>query len=147
MKVLLLADVKGQGKKGEVINASDGYARNFLLPKGLAKEASASVLNEVKNKNDALAFKKSEDKKRALEEKDVLDKAVLVFKSTGGADGRLYSAVTAKDISEKIKESCGVEIDKKKIVLSDNIKTVGEYVFTVKLYPEISATVKLIVEL
>ena len=140
MKVLLLADVKGKGKKGDIVNAPDGYARNYLFPNGLAAEATAQVLNDVKNK------KESEEKKAALANKEKLDNASVVFKTTGGVDGRLYSAVTAKDIAEKISTVLGVEVDKKKIVIADNIKTVGEYNATVKLYPEISAKVRIIVE-
>ncbi|MEG2118105.1 MAG: 50S ribosomal protein L9 [Clostridia bacterium] len=146
MKVVLLQDVKGQGKKGELINASDGYARNFLLPRGLAKETNAQILNEIKSKKESEDYKKSEEKKQAQKFKELLDNTVIVYKSTGGADGRLYSAVTSKDISEKLLESNGIEIDKKKIVLAENIKNVGEYFVTIKLYPEILAKIKLVVE-
>ena len=146
MKVLLLADVKGKGKKGDIVNAPDGYARNYLFPNGLAAEATAQVLNDVKNKKEAEEFRKSEEKKAALANNEKLDNASVVFKTTGGVDGRLYSAVTAKDIAEKISTVLGVEVDKKKIVIADNIKTVGEYNATVKLYPEISAKVRIIVE-
>ena len=146
MKVLLIEDVKGKGKKGDVVNAPDGYARNFLFPKGLAREATAQVLNDVKNKKEAEEFKKSEEKKLAVEHKAKLDTTVLHFVSTGGADGRLYSAVTGKDVADKLAETAGIDVDKKKIVMTENIKTVGEYYVTVKLYPEISAKVKIIVE-
>lgn len=146
MKVLLLADVKGKGKKGDIINAPDGYVRNYLFPNGLAAEATAQVLNDVKNKKEAEEYKRSEEKKAALASKAKLDDATITFKTSGGADGRLYSAVTAKDIAEKIKEVTGIEIDKKKIVIADNIKTAGVYSATVKLYPEISAKVKISVE-
>ncbi len=146
MKVLLLADVKGKGKKGDVINAPDGYVRNYLIPSGLAAEATSQVLNDVKNKKASEEFKKAEEKKAALANKEKLDGAVIVFKTTGGADGRLYSAVTARDIAEKIKETVGIEVDKKKVSIADNIKIAGEYTATVKLYPEISAKIKIVVE-
>ncbi len=146
MKVVLLADVKGQGKKGELVNVSDGYARNFLFPKKLAMEANAKILNEIKTKNEAESFKKAEDKKAALALSEKLKDIVVKFKSTGGADGKLYGAVTAKDISDKLAADFGINIDKRKIVISDNIKTVGEYVLDVKLYPEISAKLKVVVE-
>lgn len=146
MKVLLLADVKGKGKKGDIINAPDGYVRNFLFPQGLAAEATAQVLNDVKNKKEAEEYKRSEEKKAAMDNKAKLDDAVISFKTSGGVDGRLYSAVTAKDIAEKIKEVTGIEVDKKKIVIADNIKTVGVYHAVIKLYPEISAKVKISVE-
>lgn len=146
MKVVLLADVKGQGKKGELVNVSDGYARNFLFPKKLAMEANAKILNELKNKNEAEQFKKAEDKKAAIAISEKIKDIVVKFKSTGGADGKLYGAVTAKDISDKLAADFGISVDKRKIVVSDTIKNVGEYILDVKLYPEISAKLKVIVE-
>ena len=146
MKVILLQDVKAQGKKGEVINVSDGYARNFLFPKNLAKVADAQVLTELKNKEEANAFREAEDRKDALALKGKLDTVTLVFQSTGGADGRLYGAITTKDISAKLETEQKIRIDKKKIEI-DNIKVVGEYAATIKLYREISATVKILVKL
>ncbi len=146
MKVLLLEDVRSQGKKGEIIEASDGYARNFLIPRKLAVEANAQILTEYKNKKASEAHKKAEEKKSAQEAAAAIDGKSLVYKATGGADGRLYAAVTAADISAKIKEAFSLDVDKRKLVLNDNIKTVGEYTVTVKLYPEISAKVKVIVE-
>ncbi len=146
MKVLLLADVKAQGKKGEIITVSDGYAKNFLFPRNLAKEATAQVLSEVKAKNDSAAYKKETERKAALELAEKIKDSVITFKTTGGADGRLYGAVTTKDVSDKIKEQLGITVDKKKIALSDNIKRTGEYAVKLKLYPEISAEIKIIVE-
>ncbi len=146
MKVLLLEDVKAQGKKGEIINVSDGYAKNFLFPRNLAKEATAQVISEVKAKNDSAAYKKETERKAALELADKIKDAVIVFKTTGGEDGRLYGAVTTKDVAEKINLQLGLAIDKKKIVLSDNIKRTGEYSVKIKLYPEISVELKIIVE-
>ena len=146
MKVLLLEDVKSQGKKGEIINVSDGYAKNFLFPRNLAKEATAQVINEVKAKNDSAAYKKETERKAALELAEKIKDAVIVFKTTGGEDGRLYGAVTTKDVAEKINSQLGLAIDKKKIVLSDNIKRTGEYSVKIKLYPEISVELKIIVE-
>lgn len=146
MKVVLLADVKGQGKKGELVNVSDGYARNFLFPKKLAMEANAKIMNELKNKNEAEMYKKAEDKKAALALSEKIKDIVVKFKSTGGSDGKLYGAVTSKDISDKLLSDFGINVDKRKIVISDNIKTVGEYILDVKLYPEISAKLKVIVE-
>ena len=146
MKVILLQDVKGQGKKGDLVNVSDGYAMNFLLPRNLAKEANAQLINDIKNKRDAEDFRKTEEKKAALESKAKLENAVLVYRTTGGTDGRLYSAVTGKDIAEKIKSDLGFDIDKKKISIGDTIKNAGEYTITIKLYPEIQVKLKLIVE-
>ncbi len=146
MKVILLQDVKAQGKKGDIVNVSDGYAQNFLFPRNLAKEASASALNEVKLRKEAETFKKKKKKQAAIENKAALEKSVLVYKTTGGADGRLYSAVTAKDISDMIKKELGIDIDKKKISVNEVIKTVGEYKAIVKLFPEINAVIKIVVE-
>lgn len=146
MKVVLLEDVKGQGKKGQLINVSDGYARNFLLPKKLAKEANAQILNDIKNKNEAESFKKAEDRKAALELAEKLKGLTVRFRSTGGADGKLYGAVTAKDIADKLQADYGVSVDKRKIVVAENIKTVGSYTLDVKLYPEITAKLNVVVE-
>lgn len=146
MKVLLLEDVKGQGKKGEIVNVSDGYARNFLFPKKLATEASAKIINDIKNQNEAKEYKRQEEKKAAIAIADKLKDAVLVFKTTGGADGKLYGAVTAKDIADKLEEQCGISVDKRKIVISETIKTTGEYSLDVKLFPEVSAKLKVRVE-
>ena len=147
MKVLLLKDVPSQGKKGEIINVSDGYAHNFLIPRGLAREATAQILNEIKSKEESAAYKKSVEKKSALELAEKLKDVVLIFKSTGGPDGRLYGAVTSKDVSDKLKKDHGFDIDKKKIVISDTIKKAGEYKIKAKLYPEVSVDIKLIVEI
>ena len=146
MKVLLLEDVRSQGKKGEIIEASDGYARNFLIPRKLAVEANAQILTEYKNKMASEAHKKAEEKKAAEAAAASINGKSIVYKATGGADGRLYAAVTAADISKKLKETFGIDVDKRKLVLNDNIKNVGEYNVTVKLYPEISAKIKVIVE-
>ncbi|HBR30965.1 MAG TPA: 50S ribosomal protein L9 [Clostridiales bacterium] len=143
MKVLLLDDVKGQGKKGEIVNVSDGFARNFLFPRKLAKPADNQTINEMKAKKDSEAFKKAEEKKQAIALSERLKDTVLIYKTTGGVDGRLYGSVTAKDISEKIEKELGLSVDKRKILISDNIKTVGEYTVELKLYPEISTTIKL----
>ncbi len=147
MKVLLLEDVKAQGKKGEIITVSDGYAKNFLFPRNLAKEATAQVINEVKAKNDSAAYKKETERKAAVELASKINGKVITFKTTGGVDGRLYGAVTTKDVAEKIKSQLGIEMDKKKIVLGDNIKRTGEYSVKLKLYPEVSAELKIVVEL
>ena len=146
MKVVLLQDVKSQGKKGDIITVSDGYAKNFLFPRNLAQEASAAILNEIKLRKESESYRIEQDKKAAIKNKALLESSVLVYKTTGGADGRLYSAVTAKDISDMIKKDLGVEIDKKKISVDEVIKTVGEYQAVAKLFPEINAKIKIIVE-
>lgn len=146
MKVILLADVKGQGKKGELINTSDGYARNFLLPRKLAKIADSGSIKEIETKKESAAFHLAEEKKKANETKDFLSDKQLVFQTTGGADGRLYSAVTNKDISEKIESEFGIKIDKRNITIAETIKTVGEYVVKIKLFQGITADLKLVVK-
>ncbi len=145
MKVILLQDVKAQGKKGQVINVSDGYAQNFLFPRKLARVADAQVLTELKNREEANAFREAEDRKAALALKEKMDQIELVFLTTGGADGRLYGAVTSKDISEKLETEHKISIDKKKIDVG-NIKVAGEYAVSVKIYRDISASVKVIVK-
>lgn len=145
MKVILLQDVKAQGKKGQVINVSDGYAQNFLFPRKLARVADAQVLTELKNREEANAFREAEDRKAALALKEKMDQIELVFLTTGGADGRLYGAVTSKDISEKLEAEHKISIDKKKIDVG-NIKVAGEYTVSIKIYREISASVKVIVK-
>ena len=146
MKVILLQDVKSQGKKGDLINVSDGYAKNYLFPRHLAKEADAQVYTELKNKADAIAFRDAEERKNALELKKKLDETTLVFHTTGGADGRLYGAVTSKDISDKLAKDHGIEVDKKKITISSTIKTVGTFQVDIKLYHDISSILKVVVE-
>ena len=145
MKVVLLQDVKAQGKKGQVINVSDGYAQNFLFPRKLARVADAQVLTELKNREEANAFREAEDRKAALALKEKMDRIELVFLTTGGADGRLYGAVTSKDISDKLEAEHKISIDKKKIDVG-NIKVAGEYTVSIKIYREISASVKVIVK-
>lgn len=146
MKVILLQDVKGQGKKGDLINASDGYARNFLLPRKLAKEADAGSIKQIEIQKESEAFHIAEEKRKAEETRAFLSGKSIRFKTTGGADGRLYGAVTAKDVSEKIGSELGLNIDKRLITISDTIKTTGEYTVRIKLFQGISAELKLIVE-
>ena len=146
MKVILLQDVKGQGKKGDLINASDGYARNFLLPRKLAKEADAGSIKQIEIQKESEAFHIAEEKRKAEETRAFLSGKSIRFKTTGGADGRLYGAVTTKDVSEKIGSELGLDIDKRLITISDTIKTTGEYTVRIKLFQGISAELKLIVE-
>ena len=145
MKVLLLADVKGQGKKDQIVEVSDGYARNFLFPKKLAVPADNKALSEAKSKEEAKQFKLKEEKAAAQALADQLSKLTVKITATSGADGRLYGSVTSKDIAEKLKEQHKVDIDKRKLVLSDNIKAYGTYEIEVKVYPEISAKLKVTV--
>ena len=138
MKVLLLADVKGQGKKDQIVEVSDGYARNFLFPKKLAVVADAKVMSESKSKEEARQFKLKEEKAAAKALADKLSTLTVKITASSGGDGRLYGSITSKDIAEKLKEQHKIEIDKRKLVLQDNIKSYGTYEVEVKVYPEIS---------
>lgn len=139
MKVVLLQDVRAQGKKGDIINVSDGYARNFLFPKKLAVEADAQALNEQKNKAEAQKFKTETERAAARELAARLGGLTIVIQASHGEDGRLYGSVTSKDIAETLKSQHGVEIDKRKLVLPEVIKAYGTYSIDAKLYPEITA--------
>lgn len=140
MKVILKADVKSLGKKGDLVNASDGYARNFLFPKGLAIEANAEAMNDFNNKEQAKKFHKAEEIKAANEVKAVLDGKTVSLKAKAGANGKLFGSVTAKDVAAKIKEDLNVDIDKRKISMND-IKAFGTVKAEVKIYQGIVATV------
>ena len=145
MKVVLLQDVKGQGKKGELVNVSDGYARNFLFPKKLAAVADATVMNELKGKEDARLHKIEVDKQNAHDTAAKLQTVVVKLTASAGADGRIYGSVTAKDIEEAMKAQHGIEIDRRKLQMKDPIKTFGSYSLKVKLGHEISGTVNVLV--
>ena len=142
MKVILNADVKGKGKKGEIVNVSDGYARNFLFPKNLAKEATAQDLNAAKVAQDAAKHKKLVEKAEALALAEKLSDKTVQVKAKCGEGNRLFGAVTAAEVAEALKESMGIEVDKKKIALSGGIKELGTYDVAVKVYAEVSATIK-----
>lgn len=145
MKVLLLADVKGQGKKDQIVDVSDGYARNFLFPKKLAVVADAKVLSEAKSKEESRQFKLREEKAAAKALADKLSALTVNITASSGGDGRLYGSITSKDIAEKLASQHKIEIDKRKLVLSENIKAYGTYLVDVKVYPEISAKLKVTV--
>ncbi|KPU42899.1 50S ribosomal protein L9 [Oxobacter pfennigii] len=142
MKVILTADIKGVGKKGEIINASDGYARNYLLPKGLAMEANEGNLQSLKEKKDSQKFRKDTELQEAKELAKKVNGLSVVFKVKTGENGRLFGSITNKDISEQIKKQYGFDIDKRKLVLEDTIKAAGIYNLDVKIYPEVTAKLK-----
>ncbi len=141
MKVILLADVKGQGKKNDVIEVSDGYAKNFLIPRKLAKAADAQSLNDVKVQAEAKRYRQETEKKEAQALAARLSELEVKIVASSGADGRLYGSVTAKDISERLQADHGISIDKRKIVINDSIKAYGSYQLDVKLYPEVTGKV------
>ena len=142
MKVMLTQDVKGQGKKDQIIEVSDGYARNFLLPKKLAIIADAKAVNEAKNKEASNLHKIEVAKSEAKATADKLSKIIVKINESAGNDNRLYGAVTAKDIAERLQKDHGITVDKKKLTLSEPIKTFGTYKVDIKLYgAEITGTI------
>jgi len=145
MKVILLQDVKSVGKKGEVVNASDGYARNFLFPKKLAQEANDVNMHILNKKNEADRKKKLAEIEEAQKVANELkDKEVVIYAKSGD-NGRLFGAITTKDISQEMEKQLNITVDKKKIVVN-TIKTMGSYDVEVKLYPEISTKIKVIIK-
>lgn len=140
MKVILKNDVKSLGKAGELVNASDGYARNFLIPKGLAIEADKSALNDFKNKQKAEKFHKAEELKAAEEQSARLEGKTVKVTAKAGANGKLFGSVTSKDVAEKVKSELGEEIDKRKIVMED-IKSFGTFEAEIKVYQGVTAKI------
>lgn len=140
MKVILKADVKGQGKKGQLIEVSEGYGRNFLLPRGLAEPATADNLNTFRQKEEAtarrIALEKAAAQETAAKLKDIRVKIV----AKGGTGGRLFGAVTAKEVSDALKKQTGLDVPKNKIVM-EQIKTFGGFILKAKLYPEITGEI------
>lgn len=144
MKVVLLADVKGHGKKGELCNVSDGYARNFLFPKKLAVEADNAALNELKNREEAAAHHKKEEIAAAKATAEKLEGKSVKIVAKAGSGGRLFGSVTSKEIAAEIEKSLGVTVDRKKMSVAD-IKNFGEYTAEIKLYQGITAKVNVVV--
>ena len=145
MKVILLQDVKGKGKKGQMLEISDGYARNFLLPKKLAVEATPDAINTMRMNDKAAAERAAKERAEALEISHKLREMTLVVTAKGGGAGKLFGSVTSQEIADALKAKSGITIDKRKIVMSDPIKTVGTYTVQCKLGYEITAplTVKI----
>lgn len=141
MKVILTADVKGQGKKDQIINVSDGYARNFLFPKKLAVPADAAALNDVKNKEASKQHKLDVEKKNAEEIAKKLETITVRFAYAAGPDKRLYGSVTAKEIAEALKSDFNIEVDKRKITLTEPIKSFGTFKADVKLFTGVTGKI------
>ncbi len=139
MKVILLADVKGKGKKGELCTVSDGYARNFLFPKNLAVEADNAAMSELKSREESKEHHKKEEIAAANATAAKLNGQTVVVKAKAGSSGRLFGSITSKEIAAEIKNSLGIEIDRKKMKVAD-IKNFGEYSAEIKLYTGITAT-------
>lgn len=141
MKVILLQDVKALGKKGELVTASDGYARNFLFPRKLAKEANAQAMNEYKNAENSKNFKIATQKAQAEHDKQMLEGKTFKMTAKAGQGGRLFGSVTAKQVAEEIKKQYKISVDKRKVVLECDIKEFGTYSAEVKLYTGIVAKI------
>ncbi len=145
MKVILLQDVKGKGKKGQMLEVSDGYARNYMLPRKIAVEATADAVNTMRMNDKAAAEKAAKERAEALEISKQLRAMTLAVTAKGGGAGRLFGSVTNQEIADALKAKTGIALDKRKIVISDPIKNIGTYTVTCKLGYEISAplTVKI----
>ena len=145
MKVILCADVKGQGKKDQIVEVSDGYARNFLFPKKLAIPADAKGMNEAKNKESSKQHKIEVDRQNAKDIASKLEGIKVVFEYAAGPDKKLYGSVTAKDIADALQKEHNITIDKRKIILASPIKTFGEFVADVKLYTDVTGKIHIVV--
>jgi large subunit ribosomal protein L9 len=141
MEVLLKSDVKGLGKKGEKVSVSEGYARNFLFPKGLAAEMNAQLISELKNKESSEQFRADEELKAAKAYAEKISGKTLVIKAKGGANGKLFGSVTAKEIAQLVTSTFSVKVDKRKITV-DDIKAFGTYNTQVRLHPKVTADFK-----
>ena len=146
MKVILKQDIKGVGKKDQVINAADGYARNFLFPKNLAVPADIGNMNNLKAKNESNAFRKDEERKASIELAAKLEKINLKIKAKVGDNGKLFGSLTSKEISESLKVEYKIDVDKKKINLKEPIKQIGTTIVQIKLFEGIIANLKVTIE-
>ncbi len=145
MKVILTADVKGQGKKGELKEVSEGYARNYLIPRGLAMKATADNLNALALKEKAKAAQAAKEKAQAQEYARQLESCVVKVQARGGENGKLFGSVTNKEVADALKEQYGIELEKNRILLEENIKSFGSYELRCKLGYEVNGTIHLLV--
>ncbi len=145
MIVILTKDVRGTGKAGEVVKVSDGYARNMLIPRGLAKEATEGNIRSLEKQKEIAAEKHAEQKAAAIEQAKIIEAKALVIKSKGGDTGKLFGSITSKDIADALFEQENIKIDKKKIDLQNPIKQTGDTEVTIKLFPEVTAKLKVTV--
>lgn len=142
MKVILLKDVKGLGKKGDIVNAKDGYARNFLIPKGFAQEATVGNIKVVEEQKKAKKRREEEELKKAKALAEKISSLTVTIKSKAGENGKLFGSITTKDIASALSKQNKVKIDKRKIVLENNIKTLGVTYVEVKVYPSVTAKLR-----
>ncbi len=143
MKVILKQDIKGVGKKDQVINASDGYARNFLFPKNMAVEANAENMSKLKAKQDSNAYKKEQEKEEAQKIADKLSKILLKIEVKSGANGKIFGGVSSKEIAENLDSQYKIKVDKKKIELKETIKNLGTFSVNIKLYEGVIGNLKI----
>ena len=146
MLVILNKDVKGTGKAGDVVKVNDGFARNMLIPKGLATEATAGNVRQLEKKKAIEAEKKAEEKAAAVQLAEKIKTIAVVIKTKAGDNGKIFGSITSKDIDEELKKQHSIDVDKKKIQLSSPIKNTGEISVEIKLYSEVTATLKVVVE-
>jgi len=142
MKVILLQDVKGSGKKGEIIEAADGFAKNFLFKKGLAKPADSGAVNALNQQKAAVAFHKEQEKQEAVALKKALEEEIVRLEVKCGEQGKFFGSITSKEISDRL-SALGFAVDKKKIILNEHIKTPGAHIIDVKLHTDVLAKLKL----
>ena len=145
MKVVLQADVRGSGKKGQLVEVADGYARNFLIKRGLAIEANHTAMNELKNRESAEAIRLAEEKKAAEEVKAKIEGKTVKLTAKAGTGGRLFGSVTAKEISDGLAKQFGVEVDKRRVNLTEEIKAFGTYTVEIKIYNGVAASIYVMV--
>ena len=146
MKVILLQDIRGKGKKGQMIEVSDGYARNYMLPRKMAVEATADNVNTMRMTDKAVQEKRQREREEAFAISKKMADLVVIVRCKGGGAGRLFGSVTSQEIADSLKKPTGIDLDKRKIVLEEQIKTVGDYKVKCKLGYEINAELKLKVE-
>ena len=143
MKVILKADIKGVGKKDQVINASDGYARNYLFPKNLAVEANNSNMSKLQAKNDANQFRKDQEKEAAKEIAKRIENITLIIKVKAGENGKIFGGVSSKEIAENLEKQYNIKVDKKKVNIKETIKTLGTQTIEIKLFEGVTGKLKL----
>lgn len=143
MKVILTQDIKGVGKKDEIINANDGYARNFLLPRKMAVEANSQNMSLLQGRKDSANFKKEQEKENAIKTQEKLSKIMLTIKVKAGENGKIFGSITSKEITAELKKQHNIEIDKKKILLKESIKELGTFNVQIKLYEGIIGNLKI----
>ena len=143
MKVILTQDIKGVGKKDEIINANDGYARNFLLPRKMAVEANSQNMSLLQGRKDSANFKKEQEKENAIKTQEKLSKIMLTIKVKSGENGKIFGSITSKEITAELKKQHNIEIDKKKILLKESIKELGTFNVQIKLYEGIIGNLKI----